>query len=174
LTAPRSPTTTGKVERWHKTMRTEFLADHDHKHAHRGRAADRIGMVVTESWTPPVTAPTTGSAKRGGSAASRSPSSPTQRSWPAMVRSPACTRSGTTRPRNAGRSQTESAAPPPPGCAGRCRRQGQRGRPAGRALTPTPQSRALRSGAEPPTSRDDQDDHVKQVPELKCQADTGT
>jgi transposase InsO family protein len=25
LTAPRSPTTTGKVERWHKTMRREFL-----------------------------------------------------------------------------------------------------------------------------------------------------
>ena len=27
LTAPRSPTTTGKVERWHKTMRAEFLRD---------------------------------------------------------------------------------------------------------------------------------------------------
>ena len=27
LTAPRSPTTTGKVERWHKTLRQEFLAD---------------------------------------------------------------------------------------------------------------------------------------------------
>ena len=25
LTAPRSPTTTGKVERWHKTLRAEFL-----------------------------------------------------------------------------------------------------------------------------------------------------
>lgn len=33
LTAPRSPTTTGKVERWHKTMRAEFLAEHDHQHA---------------------------------------------------------------------------------------------------------------------------------------------
>jgi transposase InsO family protein len=33
LTAPRSPTTTGKIERWHKTMRTEFLRDHDHRHA---------------------------------------------------------------------------------------------------------------------------------------------
>jgi transposase InsO family protein len=33
LTAPRSPTTTGKVERWHKTMRAEFLADHDRRHA---------------------------------------------------------------------------------------------------------------------------------------------
>ena len=27
LTAPRSPTTTGKVERWHKTLRREFLND---------------------------------------------------------------------------------------------------------------------------------------------------
>jgi Integrase core domain/Mu transposase, C-terminal domain len=33
LTAPRSPTTTGKVERWHKTIRAEFLAEHDHRHA---------------------------------------------------------------------------------------------------------------------------------------------
>ena len=33
LTAPRSPTTTGKVERWHKTIRAEFLTDHDHQHA---------------------------------------------------------------------------------------------------------------------------------------------
>ena len=33
LTAPRSPTTTGKVERWHKTIRAEFLRDHDHRHA---------------------------------------------------------------------------------------------------------------------------------------------
>ena len=33
LTAPRSPTTTGKVERWHKTMRTEFLRVHDRRHA---------------------------------------------------------------------------------------------------------------------------------------------
>jgi transposase InsO family protein len=33
LTAPRSPTTTGKVERWHKTMRAEFLADQDRRHA---------------------------------------------------------------------------------------------------------------------------------------------
>ena len=33
LTAPRSPTTTGKVERWHKTICAEFLADHDYKHA---------------------------------------------------------------------------------------------------------------------------------------------
>jgi transposase InsO family protein len=33
LTAPRSPTTTGKVERWHKTIRAEFLTGHDYQHA---------------------------------------------------------------------------------------------------------------------------------------------
>ena len=32
LTAPRSPTTTGKVERWHKTIRAEFLTEHDRRH----------------------------------------------------------------------------------------------------------------------------------------------
>ncbi len=32
LTAPYSPTTTGKVERLHKTIRAEFLAGHDRKH----------------------------------------------------------------------------------------------------------------------------------------------
>jgi hypothetical protein len=29
LTRPRTPTTTGKIERWHKTLRTEFLATSD-------------------------------------------------------------------------------------------------------------------------------------------------
>ena len=33
LTAPRSPTTTGKVERWHKTIRAEFLTEHDRRHS---------------------------------------------------------------------------------------------------------------------------------------------
>jgi transposase InsO family protein len=33
LTAPRSPTTTGKVERLHKTMRAEFFTDADRVHA---------------------------------------------------------------------------------------------------------------------------------------------
>jgi len=32
LTAPYSPTTTGKVERFHKTMRSDFLVDHDWVH----------------------------------------------------------------------------------------------------------------------------------------------
>src|SRR6202012_1648443 len=33
LTAPRSPTTTGKVERLHKTMRAEFFTDADRRYA---------------------------------------------------------------------------------------------------------------------------------------------
>jgi transposase InsO family protein len=33
LTAPRSPTTTGKIERFHKTLRKEFLLEHDRVHA---------------------------------------------------------------------------------------------------------------------------------------------
>lgn len=33
LTAPYSPTTTGKIERFHKTLRAEFLAVHDRQHA---------------------------------------------------------------------------------------------------------------------------------------------
>jgi transposase InsO family protein len=32
LTAPYSPTTTGKVERFHKTLRREWLADNDYRH----------------------------------------------------------------------------------------------------------------------------------------------
>jgi transposase InsO family protein len=32
LTAPFSPTTTGKVERFHKTMRSDFLVDHNRMH----------------------------------------------------------------------------------------------------------------------------------------------
>jgi len=32
LTAPFSPTTTGKVERFHKTIRSDFLVDHDRVH----------------------------------------------------------------------------------------------------------------------------------------------
>lgn len=39
LTAPRSPTTTGKVERWHKTLRREFLD---------GRVFDSVGHAQAE------------------------------------------------------------------------------------------------------------------------------
>ena len=47
LTAPRSPTTTGKVERWHKTLRAEFLNGMVFC-VHRGRAspAGRLGGVL--------------------------------------------------------------------------------------------------------------------------------
>ena len=33
LTAPHSPTTTGKVERFHKTLRREWLGENDYRHA---------------------------------------------------------------------------------------------------------------------------------------------
>jgi len=46
LTAPRSPTTTGKIERWHKTLRLEFLDGQDlHRHCRRAGAAGRLGWV---------------------------------------------------------------------------------------------------------------------------------
>ena len=41
LTAPYSPTTTGKVERIHRTIRRDFLVDHDRVHVTiEERAAD--------------------------------------------------------------------------------------------------------------------------------------
>ncbi len=60
LTAPRSPTTTGKVERWHKTLRAEFLngrvfdsIDHAQgeldrwvEHYNHDRPHQGIGMVA--------------------------------------------------------------------------------------------------------------------------------
>ncbi len=85
LTAPRSPTTTGKVERWHKTLRREFLdnkvfADIDAAqaavdawvhHYNHDRPHQGIGMVAPwerfrladpdafEEPPPPAPAPTT-------------------------------------------------------------------------------------------------------------------
>ena len=68
LTAPRSPTTTGKVERWHKTLRQEFLAgkvfasvedaqaqvDGWVRHYNFERRHQRIGDVVPwERFRPP-------------------------------------------------------------------------------------------------------------------------
>jgi transposase InsO family protein len=49
LTAPRSPTTTGKVERLHKTMRAEFFADADRVFATIGelQAADVVPLRCT-------------------------------------------------------------------------------------------------------------------------------
>ena len=45
LTAPRSPTTTGKVERLHKTMRTEFFTDTD-----RGFATIAELQAALDGW----------------------------------------------------------------------------------------------------------------------------
>lgn len=51
LTAPYSPTTTGKIERLHKTIRAEFLTEHDRQHARQRRvrsvAADRRALWMT-------------------------------------------------------------------------------------------------------------------------------
>jgi transposase InsO family protein len=48
LTAPYSPTTTGKVERLHKTIRREFLVKHDHKHATIGQLQAALDGWVAE------------------------------------------------------------------------------------------------------------------------------
>jgi transposase InsO family protein len=49
LTAPYSPTTTGKVERLHKTMRAEFFRGHDRQHATIAelQAASTAGSTTT-------------------------------------------------------------------------------------------------------------------------------
>jgi len=77
LTAPRSPTTTGKVERWHKTLRREFLDgkvfagiedaqtqldgwvehyNHDRPHQSIGMVApwERFRLAPTAAPVPPV------------------------------------------------------------------------------------------------------------------------
>jgi transposase InsO family protein len=48
LTAPYSPTTTGKVERLHKTIRAEFLAEHDRKYASIEDAQTALDAWVVE------------------------------------------------------------------------------------------------------------------------------
>ncbi len=45
LTAPYSPTTTGKIERLHKTIRAEFLIEHDRKHA-----TIEAAQAVLDAW----------------------------------------------------------------------------------------------------------------------------
>jgi transposase InsO family protein len=46
LTAPRSPTTTGKVERFHKTWRAEFVVDHDYVHSTMLEAQEALDCWV--------------------------------------------------------------------------------------------------------------------------------
>ena len=57
LTAPRTPTTTGKVERFHKTLRTEFL---------QGKVFATLeeAQAALDAWTDTTTpsVPTRGSA----------------------------------------------------------------------------------------------------------------
>ena len=48
LTAPYSPTTTGKIERLHKTIRAEFLTEHDRKHATIEEAQAALDCWVVE------------------------------------------------------------------------------------------------------------------------------
>ena len=69
LTAPRSPTTTGKVERFHKTMRREFLDRQGLRHHRRrpGRSS-MVGCSTTtraaasglRAWRPRGTVPAAG------------------------------------------------------------------------------------------------------------------
>ena len=48
LTAPYSPTTTGKIERFHRTVRDEFLCDHDRVHATIAEAQAALDIWVAE------------------------------------------------------------------------------------------------------------------------------
>ena len=48
LTAPYSPTTTGKVERLHKTIRAEFVAVHDRRHANLEELQAALDRWVVE------------------------------------------------------------------------------------------------------------------------------
>jgi transposase InsO family protein len=48
LTAPYSPTTTGKVERFHRTWRDEFLTEHDRRHATIGEAQAALDAWVAK------------------------------------------------------------------------------------------------------------------------------
>ena len=51
LTAPYSPTTTGKVERLHKTIRAEFLSVHDRQHATAEQLRQALDRWVTKYHT---------------------------------------------------------------------------------------------------------------------------
>jgi transposase InsO family protein len=48
LTAPYSPTTTGKVERFHKTLRREFVSEHDYRHAAIAEAQTALDSWVVD------------------------------------------------------------------------------------------------------------------------------
>jgi len=91
LTAPRSPTTTGKVERWHKTLRAEFLTgkvfadlaeaqarldawvrhyNHERPHQSIGRVPpnERFKLAAAAPPSAPSSSPTTTPTETGRSA----------------------------------------------------------------------------------------------------------
>ncbi len=103
LTAPRSPTTTGKVERFHKTLRAEFLTGKVFASVEEAQAAldvwvthynterphQSIGMVAPfERFRLAASEPveTTAPAPAKDTAAKTTPSSPTPPSAPATTR----------------------------------------------------------------------------------------
>jgi transposase InsO family protein len=115
LTAPRSPTTTGKVERLHKTMRAEFLRDADGKYAtiaELQRALDGwVGYYNTErphqalGMRPPADRFALASSDPLTGLGASDPARPGQ---------------GARRVRGPRRAAPQTLT----GCAGRCRRQG--------------------------------------------------
>ena len=133
LTAPRSPTTTGKVERWHKTLRREFL---DGKVFASIADAQAQLDVWVRSLQPRAAAPV----DRADAARSSGSSSPTPRPGPAET-----ARAELSRHRDAGddaagerqgHDQLRRRQLQGRGVAGRSRRRGRlRGR-AGAAASP--------------------------------------
>ena len=77
LTAPYSPTTTGKIERLHKTMRAEFFAAERPAVRHDRRAAGGAGCVGERvQHRRGRTSPAAGARRRSGSRSPTGPSSP--------------------------------------------------------------------------------------------------
>ena len=99
LTAPRSPTTTGKVERWHKTLRREFL---------NGGCSSRSPMPRS-SWTGGCTATTTSVAIKASVMSCRGNGSGSPTSEPSESRSSRCR----SRPRHVGLGGPAGSASPP-------------------------------------------------------------
>ena len=95
LTAPYSPTTTGKVERFHRTMRSDFFVEHNQGALeHRGapRRSRRVGRRFQHRASAPIAGrPTTRRTLRLGRCASSSERSRCQRS-PTRFRSQAVRR----------------------------------------------------------------------------------
>ena len=85
LTAPYSPTTTGKVERLHKTMRAEFFTPRTGS-SRRSRSCRPRWMAGWRSTTPPGRTSPAAAARRPSGSSSRTgpwpPTTPPQRRQP--------------------------------------------------------------------------------------------